>query len=411
MGLVSPFLSSLDLEAFGLRWCWPEIDLAHPLDTGSAGVLWRDIGRTVEHLGADGAVWRRLYGRLTDGLDDLAVDVLRPVVHVPAHPLKLADFGVKAALPASWTTRLFSHPEAKALFAGLAAHALTSLRAPLSSAVGLMLGAAGHRHGWPVAEGGSAAITTAMAAKLDKSGGTIETGVRVGHLAELGRPDLILLDVSPRAAVSMAGDRMPPRVARAYGRFRYGPAAFKVDLAVEGGIPWTNEHCRSAGTVHVGGTFAEVAAAERAIGAGRMPARPFVLVGQQYLADPSRSAGHVHPIWAYAHVPHGYDGDATEVIVDQIERFAPGFSSRIVARHVRDVAHLEAYNANYIGGDIGTGANDMTQIVFRPRVAIDPYATGIPGVYLCSSATPPGAGVHGMCGLNAAESALRHLAR
>jgi phytoene dehydrogenase-like protein len=411
MGLVSPFLSSLDLESFGLVWRWPEIDLAHPLDTGSAGVLWRDIDRTVEHLGADGAVWRRLYGRLTDGLDDLAVDVLRPVLHVPAHPVKLVDFGVKAVLPASWTAGLFSHPEAKALFGGLAAHAFTSLRAPLSSAVGLMLGAAGHRHGWPVAEGGSAAITTAMAAKLEKLGGTIETGVRVGHLAELGRPDLVLLDVSPRAAVSMAGDRMPPRVARAYGRFRYGPAAFKVDLAVAGGIPWTNEHCRSAGTVHVGGTFAEVAAAERDIVAGRMPARPFMLVGQQYLADPSRSAGDVHPIWAYAHVPQGYGGDATQVIIDQIERFAPGFSSRIVGRHVRNVADLEAYNANYIGGDIGTGANDMLQVALRPRVALDPYGTGIPGVYLCSSATPPGAGVHGMCGLHAAESALRHLAR
>jgi phytoene dehydrogenase-like protein len=411
MGLVSPFLSSLDLDAFGLRWRWPDIDLAHPLDTGSAGVLWRDIDRTVEHLGADGAMWRRLYGRLTAGLDDLAADVLRPVVHVPAHPVKLVDFGVKALLPAWWTAGLFSHPEAKALFGGLSAHAFTSLRAPLSSAVGLMLGAAGHRYGWPVAEGGSAAITTAMAAKLEKMGGTIETGVRVATLAELGRVDLVLLDVSPRAARSMAGERMPPRVARAYGRFRYGPAAFKVDLAVEGGVPWTNEHCRSAGTVHVGGSFAQVAAAEADIVAGRMPARPFVLVGQQYLADPSRSAGDVHPVWAYAHVPQGYGGDATDVIIDQIERFAPGFSSRIVGRHVRTTADLEAYNANYIGGDIGTGANDMFQVALRPRVALDPYATGIPGVYLCSSATPPGAGVHGMCGLHAAESALRHLAR
>jgi phytoene dehydrogenase-like protein len=411
MALASPFLSSLDLGALGLRWRWPEIDLAHPLDSGSAGVLWHDLDRTADHLGVDGASWRRLYAGLAASFDDLVEDLLRPVVHVPAHPLRLAAFGAAALLPASWTARRWHEPEARALFAGLAAHAFGSLQAPLSSAVGLVLGAAGHRYGWPVAEGGSQAVTSALAQAFRQAGGTIETGRRVDSLAELEGPDLVLLDVSPCSALHLAGGRLPPRVAAAYRRFRYGPAAYKVDFALDGAVPWTNEHCRSAGTVHLGGTFAEIATAERAIGRGRMPERPFVLVGQQYLADPSRSAGGINPVWAYAHVPNGYGGDATGTIEEQIERFAPGFRERIVARHVRDVPALEVYDPNYVGGDIGTGANDRLQVALRPRLALDPYATGIPGVYLCSSATPPGGGVHGMCGYHAAGSALRHLGR
>jgi phytoene dehydrogenase-like protein len=211
--------------------------------------------------------------------------------------------------------------------------------------------------------------------------------------------------------LDIAGDRLPPRIARAYRRYRYGPAAYKVDLAVQGGIPWTNEACRRAGTVHLGGTFEEVAAAEAAVVAGRMPERPFVLVGQQYLADPTRSAGDVHPIWMYAHVPHGYAGDATDAVLAQLERFAPGTRERIVGQAVRGPAGYAAYNPNFVGGDISAGANDPVQILLRPRIAVDPYRTGIPGVYICSAATPPGAGVHGMCGANAAASALRHLSR
>jgi phytoene dehydrogenase-like protein len=219
-----------------------------------------------------------------------------------------------------------------------------------------------------------------------------------------------MLDLSPTAVLALAGDRLPRRVARAYRRYRYGPGAFKVDLAVEGGVPWTNEECRRAGTVHLGGPFEQVAAAERDVSAGRMPERPFILVGQQYLADATRSVGDVHPIWSYAHVPHGYTGDATEAVLAQLERFAPGVRERIVAQAVRGPAGYESYNSNFVGGDISTGANDPVQVLLRPRVAIDPYRTGIPGVYICSAATPPGGGVHGMCGANAAASALRRLA-
>ncbi len=408
-GVASPFMRGLGLEEHGLQWLWPEVDLAHPLDGGRAGVLWRDLDRTVAELGVDGKSWSRLVGRTARTFDALAEDVFRPILHVPHHPLTLAHFGLNALLPASWSVRRWETDEARALFGGVAAHAFSSLRTPLSSSVGLMLAAAGHAYGWPVAKGGSRSITDAMAAKLEKLGGVIETGVTVSSINELGNPDLVMLDVAPDAAVRILGNRLPGRVRRAYERFRFGPAAFKVDFAVEGDIPWTNEHVRHAGTVHLGGTFEQIAEAEGQIVRGIMPERPLVLVGQQYLADPSRSVGELHPIWAYAHVPHGYPGDATEAIIAQIERFAPGFRSQIRHTFVRDVSDMEAYNANYVGGDISAGYNNALQIAMRPRIAINPYKTGVPGAYLCSSSTPPGGGVHGMCGFNAATSALEYL--
>ncbi|MHA6795055.1 phytoene desaturase family protein [Pseudonocardia bannensis] len=410
-GVASPFLRSLHLEEHGLRWLWPEIDLAHPLDGGGAGVMVRSLDRTVEGLGPDGPAWRRLFGPLTEGFDDLIGEVFRPIVHVPRHPLRLARFGLPALAPATVLARIWRTDEARALFGGVAAHMFHPLDRPLTSSVGLMLIAAGHAYGWPVAEGGSRAIADAMAALLHALGGKIETGVLVDSAAQLAGADVVMFDLAPSAIARIVGDRLPRRVERAYRRFRHGPGAFKVDLAVREGLPWTNPDCRRAGTVHLGGTLEETAAAERAISAGLMPARPFVLVGQQYLADPSRSVDDVHPIWAYGHVPHGFTGDATEVIIDQIERFAPGTRERIVARSVRPTTELARYNLNYVGGDISTGANDPIQVAMRPRFALDPYATGIPGMYLCSAATPPGAGVHGMSGHNAATSALRELER
>ena len=266
---------------------------------------------------------------------------------------------------------------------------MSPLDRPTSAAAGCTLVAAGHHAGWPVAAGGSRSITDALASLLHRHGGRIETGVRVTSLRQLPPSRVTLLDVAPQALVGIAGDRLPGRVRAQLSRWRYGPAAYKVDLAVEGGVPWSAEACRRAGTVHLGGTFEEIVHTEREVHRGRMPERPFVLVAQQYLADPRRSAGNVHPVWAYAHVPHGYPGDATEAILAQFERFAPG---------VR-------------GGDISTGANDPWQLLVRPRLGLDPYATGIPGVFLCSAATPPGGGVHGMCGANAARSALRVLRR
>jgi phytoene dehydrogenase-like protein len=321
----------------------------------------------------------------------------------------LARFGLRAALPATVLGRAFRTPQARALWTGVAAHAFWRLDRPLTSAIGFALAAGAHAHGWVVAEGGSQAIADALAADVVRHGGTIETGRRVRSAGELPPHEVLLLDVAPSVAVDILGDRLPSRVADAYRRFRHGPGAFKVDFAIEGGVPWTADVARRAGTVHLGGTAAEVAAAELAVQRGEMPERPFVLVGQQYLADPGRSAGDVHPLWTYAHVPNGYAGDATDAIVGQIERFAPGFRDRVIGTAVRSTTDMAVYNPNYVGGDIVGGAATLLQTVFRPRLALDPYATGIPGTYLCSASTPPGAGAHGMCGANAAERALAEL--
>ncbi|WP_138443576.1 phytoene desaturase family protein [Sinomonas susongensis] len=409
MGIVSPYLASLGLERYGLRWRWPEVQLAHPLGGGRAAAVWRDPTRTAQALGRDGTAWEATVGAVAHSLDGLVQDILRPVLHVPRHPLLLARFGALAALPATVLAKVWRDDPARALFAGVAAHAFADLRRPFTSSVGLVLTAAAQSVGWPVAEGGSQAIADALAARLTELGGTIETGVRVRRADDAGRPDLLLLCVTPSAAATILAGRLPAAVARGYARYRYGPAAFKVDYVVEGGVPWTAQEARQAGTVHVGGTIQEIAAAEAATVKGRMPARPFVLVGQQYLADPTRSAGNLHPVWAYAHVPNGYPGDATEAVTAQIERFAPGFRDCIRAVSVRSVAATEAHNANYVGGDISAGANSGLQLVFRPSVAADPYSTGIPGVFLCSAATPPGGGVHGMSGFLAAERALASL--
>ncbi|MGW7259116.1 phytoene desaturase family protein [Streptomyces sp. NPDC054834] len=411
LGVGSPFLRTLGLERYGVDWAWPEVDLAHPLDGGRAGVLLRSMEATVRGLGADGPAWQRLFAPLADDFDALTEDVLRPVPHLPAHPVALARFGFRALQPATTVARRWRTEEARALFAGAAAHLMYALTGPTGSAVGLMLVGAAHRFGWPVARGGSRTITDALAALLGRLGGTIETGVRVDSLAELGPARIVMLDTMPGAAARICGDRLPGRVRRAYRGWRHGPAAFKVDLAVQDGIPWTHEACRRAGTVHLGGTLEEVVRTEAQTAAGRMPERPFVLVGQQYLADPGRSRGDIHPIWAYAHVPHGHPGDATEAVLRQIERFAPGARERIVGLSARSAGELDRYNANFVGGDIVGGANTARQVALRPRMSLDPYSTGIPGVYLCSAATPPGAGVHGMCGANAARSALRYLNR
>jgi phytoene dehydrogenase-like protein len=410
-GVASPFLRSVDLEGHGLTWRWPEVDLAHPLDGGSAGVMVRSLDDTASGLGPDGAAWRSTFEPISRGCDQLIDDVFRPPLHVPKHPIALMRFGLRALQPATLLARRWHDDEARALFGGVAAHVMAPLERPTTAAIGLLLIAVGHHSGWPVAERGSQSITGAMASLLVEGGGRIHTGVTVTSLDELPPSRVVLLDVSPSAAVAITGDRMPARVRRAYGAWRHGPAAYKVDLVVDGGIPWTDEACRRAGTVHCGGTLEEIAAAEREVHAGRMPARPFVLVSQQYLADPQRSKGDLHPIWAYGHVPHGFAGNATEAIIDQIERFAPGLRDHIVGTSVRRPAELERYNPNYVGGDIATGANDPVQLAIRPRLALDPYGTGVPGVFLCSAATPPGAGVHGMCGFNAARSALRFLSR
>lgn len=412
LAVDNPFTRRFDLDRHGLRWRWPEVQYAHPLDGSTEGrgaAAWQSVEQTATALGRDESAWLQVFGPLSRRFDDVAVDFLRPLAHVPRHPFALAGFGLRAVPPASVLARRWSTPEARALFAGAAAHAMRPFSSPLSSAVGVALATSAHRYGWPVAEGGSAAISRATSSMLRMLGGRVETGVEVTSLDQLDRPDLVMLDVAPAAAARIVGDRMPARVARAYGRYRHGPGAFKVDFAVEGGVPWSFLPARAAGTVHVGGTLAEVASAEREVHRGRMPERPFVLVGQQYVADPARSHDGVDPLYAYAQVPSGFAGDATAAIEAQIERFAPGFRERVLARHVTTTGDLVAHNANYVGGDVVTGANTPTQLLFRPRFAADPYSTGVDGVYLCSAATPPGAGAHGMCGWNAARSALRRL--
>ncbi len=413
-GVASPFFSSLSLEKHGLRWLWPEVELAHPLDDGRAGIATRDLAASARSLGIDESRWLRLFGAAVRNFDDLITEVFWPVLHAPRHPVTLGRFGLKALPPASLTARLFHDDPAAALFLGVAAHKFGRLDGPLSSSVGLVLTAAAHAVGWPVAEGGSEAITRALLAELSSYGGQVVTGVTVSSLDQLrtvagAAPDIVLLDTAPQGVLEIVGDRLPSRVRRALQRYSYGPAAFKVDFAIDGHVPWTNADCRRAGTLHLGGTAAEMVAVEASTVRGEMSERPFVLFGQQYLCDPSRSAGSLNPVYAYAHVPNGYTGDATDAIISQVERFAPGFRDRIVATSVRGPAALEAYNANYVGGDIAAGANTARQIAFRPRPAWNPYALGVPGVFLCSSATPPGAGVHGMGGFHAAEAALRRL--
>ena len=409
MAVGSAFLNSLGLDRYGLQWRWPEIDCAHPLDGGDAGVLRRSLDDTVAGLGSDGPRWRMAFGAPSAKFDTLSEDIMGPLLRVPKHPLTLARFGAPTVFPASTLARFFRTEQGRALFGGVAAHTFRPLHYPMTSAIGLGIITAGHRYGWPVAAGGSQSITNALASLLCDLGGKIETGVRIESASELPRADVTLFDLAPGAITGILGDRLPSRVARAFRRFRHGPGAFKVDFAVDGGVPWTNPDAHDAGTVHLGGSYTEIADTERDIHAGRMPKRPFVLVGQQYLADPGRSAGDIHPVWSYAHVPPGYTGDATEAIIGQIERFAPGFRDRVVGQTVRSTTQMAVYNPNYVGGDIVTGAKDIRQLVFGPRATLNPYRIGIPGMYICSAATPPGPGAHGMCGANAAEQALTYL--
>jgi phytoene dehydrogenase-like protein len=410
-GAASPLFRSLPLERYGLEWLHPEVAVAHPLDGGEAGILHRDLERTAAGLGDDGARWRALFGPGARRFDALARDLLGPMVRIPRHPVTTGRAGLLALLPATTFAGALRTERARALFGGVAAHLYQPLDRPLSASVGTMMIAAGHAYGWPVARGGSAAITRAMVGLLEDLGGVVHTGVRVKSLRDLPPARVALFDVTPPQLADIAGDRMPPREQRRARRWRFGSAAYKVDYAIRGGVPWTADEVGRAGTVHLSGDFEETVHVEREIHEGRMPDRPFVLLAQQHVADPDRGRDGVVPVWSYAHVPHGFDGDAGPLVDAQIERFAPGFADRIVARHEISPAGFEAYNPNYVGGDVAGGATDPWQLVARPRLSPDPYRTDIPGVWLCSSSTPPGAGVHGLCGLHAARSALKTLLR
>jgi phytoene dehydrogenase-like protein len=408
LGVGSPALRELPLEKHGVRWIHPEVPLAHVLPAGGV-LLHRSVEGTVAGLGADGPAWRRLMAPFLDvGLP--LVDSLLSPLSVPRHPLGLTRFGFAGARSASALARArFDTPEAAALFAGLAGHSFLAFDRPLTAGFGLTLGALAHLVGWPLAEGGSQAITDALVAILGEHGGEVVCDHRVDDLGTLPPSPVVLADVAPRHLAAMAGDRLPARYRRRLMQFRHGPGAFKLDYALAEPVPWTDPAVARAATVHVGGTFAEVAAAEGAVARGHHPDAPFVLVAQPTLFDPTRAPPGRHTLWAYCHVPARSTVDMTERIEAQIERFAPGFRDVVLARHVMAPAAIEADNPNYVGGDITGGVIDWRQFVARPTLSPHPWATPCKGLYLCSASTPPGAGVHGMCGLHAARLALRRL--
>ena len=405
LGLASPALRSLPLAEHGLEWVHPGVPLAHPLDGGRAAIMHRSVAETASGFGNDGAAYRRLMEPLVS--QTLIDSLLAPFELPPRHPIELARFGLVGLRSADAVARSrFTGDEAKALLAGLAGHSVLSLRSPVTAAYGLLLGALGHLVGWPMAKGGSQSIADALVSLFESLGGTIEYDRTVTSLDELPRARAVLFDVSPRQLLSICGDRVPPRYRRRLEQFRYGPGIWKVDWALDGPTPWANPEVGRAATVHIGGTLAEIVAGEDAVMAGRHPERPFVLFVQQSQFDPTRAPKGGQTAWAYCHIPNGSTVDMTERIEAQVERFAPGFRERILDRHVTGPAALERYNGNYIGGDINGGAADLRQFAQRPTLSLSPWSTPIDGVYLCSASTPPGGGVHGMCGLHAANAVL-----
>ena len=407
LAMGSPFLSRLPLAEHGLEWIQPDAPLGHALTPGHSVMLERDIARTAAGLGLDGANYHEMLNRLVAEWPRLAEHILGPVVSIPKHPITVGRFGLKS-LPSAMTiaTRRFQTPEARALFAGCAAHAFLPLTHPLSASFGWLLMVTGHVFGWPIAKGGSRSISDALASYLRTLGGAIETNRPISDLVELPPTPITVLDVSPRGLAAIAGDRLPSGYIRRARRFRYGPAAFKLDLAIDGPIPWADPELRRAGTVHLGGTANDINRTETAAYRGRTSSEPFMLVGQQSLFDPSRAPDGSHTVWAYAHVPNNSNFDHAPDMIRRIEEFAPGFSDRILATNVMGPAQLERRNPNQVGGDITGGAHTMRQLIFRPFPQTNPYTTPISGVYLGSTSTPPGGGTHGMSGHLAAVAAL-----
>jgi phytoene dehydrogenase-like protein len=407
--LASPFFTTIDLAGRGVEFIQPDAPLAHPLDGGRTAVLERSVNETAHGLGgADGRAWRRLFAPLVRDVEKIGREILRPVPHIPRHPLALARFGLPALRSAEGLARgRFEDEPARALFGGISAHSMLRLDRPLSASFGLALATYAHAVGWPMIRGGADALARALVAELEAAGGEVVTGHRVETVADLPPSRAVLFDTTPRQLVAIAGDRLPGRTRRHAERFRYGPGVFKIDWALDGPVPWTADAPRRAATVHLGGTLEEIAASEADVTAGRHAEKPFTLFVQYLPWDTSRAPADKGTAWAYCHVPSGSSVDMTERIESQVERFAPGFRDRILARAVHSPASLEAYNANYVGGDISAGIEDIRQLLFRPWPSLDPYRVAA-GLYLCSSSSPPGVGVHGMGGMLAARSALRH---
>jgi phytoene dehydrogenase-like protein len=411
LALSSPFFGSLALERHGLEWVQPPAPLAHPLDDGSAAILERSIDATAAGLGEGGRDWRALHAPFVARWDALVDDVLAPPVRLPHSPVLMARFGLTALRSATAVARGLGGTRARALFAGNAAHSFLPLESAGTAAFGLLLSVTGHAVGWPIVRGGSQRLADALLACFRSLGGEVHAGAPVEHLDELRSARIVMLDVGPRQLARLAGERLPARYRRALARYRYGAAAFKLDWALDGPVPWTAPECARAATVHLGGTLEEVAASEAAHARGQVHERPFVLFVQPTLFDDSRAPAGRHTAWAYCHVPNGCTLDVTDRIERQVERFAPGFRERILACSALTPAELERRNANYIGGDINGGMMDLRQVLARPVAWPGPYRTPLPGVYICSASTPPGGGVHGMGGYHAARVALARISR
>jgi phytoene dehydrogenase-like protein len=408
MARASAAFRDLDLP---VEWAYPEVQAAHPLDGQDAVLVHRDVAVTAAGLGSarDAAAWRQSVGATASNGFGLLDSLLSPL-SLPRAPLRLARYGALGAMPATVLGRLlFGGERGRAVLAGMAAHSMVDLRAPITGGYGLLLAALAHQVGWPVVHGGSARLAAALVGRLTSLGGVAETGHPVRDLSDVPRARVILLDLTPAQLLAVAGDRLPERYAREMRRFRYGPGVFKLDWALSGPVPWKDPAVARTATVHLGGTMAEIAAGEAEVAAGRHPDRPYVLTVQPCVADPSRAPAGRHVLWAYCHVPNGSTMDMTTAIEDQIERFAPGFKDVILARVAHDTVAMERHNPNLVGGDIAGGHSGLVQFVKRPRVSPHPWATPLPGVYLCSASTPPGASVHGMGGYHAARLALARL--
>ncbi len=406
---VSPFFRSVDLAAAGVRLCQPPVAFAHPLPGGQAAVVRRSVDATAHELGPDAERYRRTFAPLARHSQAILDTVLGPMRAPPSHPLAMARFALPGLLPLSVLVRRFRTPEARALLAGAAAHAMRPMDAPLTGSFALLFTTLAHAAGWPVVEGGSGRVVDALIEELAGTGATVICGHHVDDLSELPPARATLLDVSPDQLVTLARGRLPRRYCRQLERFKYGPGVCKVDWALDGPVPWTAPACREAGTVHLCGTYHEVVTSELEVNAGRHPERPYCILAQAGVADPTRAPQGHQALWGYCHVPSGSELDMSERIEAQIERFAPGFRDRILARHVTTAAQLEGHNPNYVGGDVNGGAATFRQMLLRPTPTWNPYRTPVPGLYLCSASTPPGGGVHGMCGLGAAKAVLADL--
>lgn len=404
MAVCSPYFRTLPLREHGLEWAFPKIPLAHPFDDGTAAVMLHSAQETAAGLGEDGPAYQALIGQMRPVAEDLFAAILAPL-RLPRHPLLLASFGLKAIRSVRTLARSYFRTErARALLAGIGGHAMLPLEMLTSAAPALALAIAGHAEGWPFAQGGTQNLTRALVSLLRSLGGEVITGYEVRSLDELPQARAVLLDVTPRQLLRIAGDRLPSRYRRKLERFRYGMGVFKMDWALSKPVPWRSPECRHAGTVHLGGTMDEISISERAAWQGRVSERPFVLFAQATVADSTRAPAGKHTAWGYCHVPNGFKGSMVEQIEMQIERFAPGFRDCVLARSVMAPADLERQNPNLVGGDIGGGASIPSQLFFRPTASL--YRVPLPGVFLCSSSTPPAPGVHGMCGYFAAETAL-----